>query len=893
MKKIFKGLICAGLCGLLAIGAAGCKTDPPASEHRDPETAPLRLAVGALDRKFHPLLYTSQNDGTIANMTQIALMTADSTGTLAYGDAEPTVTLDYREVYKNASGATVATSDGKDDKKLQSVNIGKDGSTTYEFLIKNGIKFSDGEDLTIMDVLFNLYVYLDPAYTGSSTIYSTKIKGLRAYRLQDPDATEDDSESETNMQYYSAASQRIATLKEWAEKNRFITVDPETKKVVDSEDLEGFKGDIQTVIDLYREELETDWNSLASGWEEAYAEYTFTEIWQPFFLMEGLIQIETDPGTGAPIKDENEKYVTTLDNGDIDDIVDEINEASSPAKVQEYLESHEGITEEYAKTELQKQYAINQLWDSYTGSGSGIAHILTYTNTQFTARDQFFQEERSKDINAGEVKVPSISGITVSHTDAAEYDGKFNGKDYDEKHDILRITINGADPKAKWNFSFPVAPMHYYSDKAHYDAAMAEYNGGALDCNLYKGTATHFGVERDNTDWFNDVLAEISKTRVPMGAGAYKCCTYKFGSEGLSSETFFYGGKTFFERNEQFTTLGEGVENAKIKYVTYQETKDDKIVEALKTGTIDYGEPVAKATTITDLNTGNLKQIHYATGGYGYIGINPKYVPDIEVRQAIMHALNTSSIFDYYANKYAEPIHRPMSTTSWAYPKGAERKYEQWQDDAEGRNKIIELVKSSGNWDYKNGKLVDESGNQLKLTFTIAGESKDHPAYNVLKDAERFLDKCGFDISVVNDLQALNSLATGNLTVWAAAWSSSIDPDPYQIYSLDSQASSTKNWNKEGILLNEGGKFDEELEIATELNKLIIQGRETLNKTSREFIYAQCLDLIMDLAVEFPTYQRHDLCVYNSAVIDVNSMTKKPSYMMGPIGELWKITYTP
>ena len=40
-----------------------------------------------------------------------------------------------------------------------------DGRTEYEFLIKKDIKFSDGTTLTIKDVLFNMYVYLDPAYT--------------------------------------------------------------------------------------------------------------------------------------------------------------------------------------------------------------------------------------------------------------------------------------------------------------------------------------------------------------------------------------------------------------------------------------------------------------------------------------------------------------------------------------------------------------------------------------------------------------------------------------------------------------------------------------------------------------------------------------------------------
>lgn len=893
MKKIFKGLICAGLCGVLAIGVAGCNTTPPASEHRDPEVAPLRLAINGLDQKFHPQLYTAQNDGTIASMTQIALMTSDASGTLAYGDDQPTVTLDYQEIYRNASGAVLTTHDGKDDNKLASVNVGTDGSTTYEFLIKNGIKFSDGiHDLTVMDVLFNLYVYLDFVYTGSSTIYSTKIEGLSAYRLQDPDADED-SESESNATARANATSRLNTIREWVEENPYVIVskDNDGKFSATGNDAWGtHKEEISLIIDLYKEELETDWNSLAGGWVESYKEYNFKEIWQPFFHIEGLITDVIDPATGEYELNADGTRKTTLDTGESDSGVDltpiiaEIEAAASDEKVQQFIETHPGYSEANAKAELQKNYAIGHLYDSYTDDATGIRYILSYTQTASTTWDEFFLQEKSKETTTS---VPRISGITVSHTDSAEYGGKFNGKTYEEDHDILRIKIKGADPKAKWNFSFAVAPMYYYSDEEHYNAAMADYNEGRV----YNGTATNFGVECRNRDWFREVLGSTEKTRLPMGAGAYKCSTYN-RSDNLNSGTFFYNNTAYFERNEYFTTLGDGVENAKIKYVTYAQTPDDQIVESLTTGTIDYGEPNATPANITKLNTGNLKQIDYATGGYGYIGINPQYVPDIEVRQAIMHAIDTSSIFEYYAEGKVNIINRPVSTTSWAYPENATRYYERWTDTKE----IIKLVTKNGQsdkWFDEGGKIVDSSGKQLKLTFTIAGESTDHPAYQVLKDAERFLEQCGFDISVVTDINALKNLATGNLTVWAAAWSSSIDPDPYQIYSLDSQASSTKNWAKEAILTNEGGKFDKELKIATELNALIKEGRETLNRSDRMFIYEQCFDKIMELAVEFPTYQRHDLCVYNSAALDRSSMTERPSYLMGPIGEIWKLTYTP
>lgn len=867
MKKLFKGLICAGLCGVLAVGASGCS----ASEHRDPETASLKLAIGAVDQKFNPLFYTSQNDGVIAGLTQASMLTIDSDGVLAYGEDYPTVTLDYKETYYN-DNVVLGTSDGKGEVTGASNNA---THTTYEFLIKNGVKFSDGVDLTVMDVLFNLYVYLDPVYSGSSTIYSTKIQGMQAYRTQDPYA--DENASVSMLEYYPEAQQRVTDLVNWAERNYALTEQGEK--------------DLAKVKELYKEELTTDWNSIETGWVESYKEYRFTEAWQVFYYIEGIVKNQTeynDMGVEVNMKDSEGKYLTTLDpdkgiaGADIEHqaLIDEMAQVTSADKVAEYMAANEGVTEENAKLALQKEYVINYVYEANTAKNR-IPYVLTYCSTASTAMDYFMMDAMSKKFS-GDLAVPNISGISVS------YSKEFNGQTYDENHDILKITVVGVDPKAKWNFGFAVAPMHYYSEKSYADAAMKDYADGKV----YDGTATNFGVKYRDIGWFDEHLADEAKNALPVGAGPYKCCSNKYSSENVTGANFFYNYQAFFERNEQFTTFGSGVDNAQIKYVTYKVTRDDKIVEALKTKEIDYGEPTSTSDNQRDLNTGTLKQKDYLAGGYGYVGINPKAVPDIEVRKAIMHAFDTSSIMEYYGESLVNLINRPMSTTSWAYPEDSERYYERKTDPEFIKN----LVASSGNWTYnESDKLFHNNSDNspLKLTFTIAGESVDHPSYNMFIDAQTFLKQCGFDISVETDIQALKKLTTGDLAVWAAAWSSSIDPDPYQIYSINSNATSTKNWYKDGILRSgDSGEFATEYAIAQELSKKIDAGRQTLNQSDRTAIYKDCLDLIMDMAVEFPTYQRRNLCVYNSAVLDAKSMhLSDASHFVGPIDELWKVAY--
>ena len=171
-------LVAGALVASMAIGiGAGCNNKQP---HPDDNTAvgyqpteqeqtlPLVFGIDGADGVFNPYFSTASYDGEIVGMTQIGMLTAEGTD-YKYGDNYACVTKDLDITYIDASG--------KETKKEALAQY-----TRYDFLIKKGIKFSDGVDLTIKDVLFNLYLFLDTAYSGSSTIYSTDIVGLNKYR---------------------------------------------------------------------------------------------------------------------------------------------------------------------------------------------------------------------------------------------------------------------------------------------------------------------------------------------------------------------------------------------------------------------------------------------------------------------------------------------------------------------------------------------------------------------------------------------------------------------------------------------------------------------------------------------------------------------------------------
>ena len=116
----------------------------------------------------------------------------------------------------------------------------------------------------------------------------------------------------------------------------------------------------------------------------------------------------------------------------------------------------------------------------------------------------------------------------------------------------------------------------------------------------------------------------------------------------------------------------------------------------------------------------------------------------------------------------------------------------------------------------------------------------------------------------------------------------------YQVYHMDSQASSTSNWGYKQIKAGKNTEaYSDEYEIITELSELIDKGRSTTDQSKRKEIYAEALDKVMELAVEMPTYQRKDMSAYNKTVLKESSMTPESerSPYNGLLSRIWELTY--
>ena len=820
------------------------------------------IMTDQLDGLFNPFFSTSAPDGTIVAMTQIGMLSSKYVNgkvEVAYGDNEAVVVKDY-DIVENGD------------------------TTTYTFVLKNGIKFSDGEPLTMEDVLFNYYVYLDPVYTGSNTLYSTDIVGLSEYRTQTVGSSTDDSDNMITSQATDRAQARINELLNLFNSQKKSSA---TKEVVyedmkaaiathnvssgyqsaisndpDSVDSNQLLQDYEYTLKLFKEELETDYVSAQESYiDEPYKSHEeFKDEVFCFMYTEGYVDVEFAEGADGKIDR------TTI----------------------------EKLTPAFPKTITTKDAAIDYVYNDKIACDLDIILQFWATagtlTTEYTAKakEVILHENVSGD---GELAVSNISGlVSLGHTDAAGSKITVNGTDYtvasghnadgtvtnENEYDVLQITIDGIDPKAIWNFAVTVAPQHYYGEGSSVGVDIAN---------------NKFGVEFASFDFMTDIIQSPRNIKLPMGAGSYKV-TDSNNSDTPSESAFYSNNVVYFKANNNFETVGEGIENAKIEKIRYQVVSSNNAIAALESGDVHYISPALTTDNYEKLNklsSEGMVSITTDQLGYGYVGINSSKITDINLRKAIMSAMNTSLALDYYRAGTASRIFWPMSKVSWAYPDGTDA-----DDNGMGYPQI-------GNWNqdlaisaienYMQEAGVSAGDPDLSVTFTIAGSNlQDHPTYKVFRDAAALLNSLGWDVEVVCDTQALTKINTGSLAVWAAAWSSALDPDMYQVYHKDSTATSTLAWGY-NYLKNSG--TSEELDILDDLSDYIDQARETNDQAVRSDLYQKAMEKVLDLAIELPVYQRSVLYAFNSKVINSSSMPAESEMnpYSSPLDRIWEVEF--
>jgi len=491
-----------------------------------------------------------------------------------------------------------------------------------------------------------------------------------------------------------------------------------------------------------------------------------------------------------------------------------------------------------------------------------------YWNEIFTAYGYDFSAETGVNYETAGTPIetfigdadPSLAASVVVGDTAPSITGIVKTGDYS-----MTIKLTRVDATAIYQLGVAIAPLHYYGEVDLYDYENNMFGFVKGDLSDVKSVTTH-----------------------PVGAGAYKFVEYK-------------DGIVYFEANENYY---KGC--PKIPYIRFQEVADADKLTGVASGTFDVSDPsfsVAAAAAISEYNggagiVGDVVTTNLVDNlGYGYIGIQANNVSvggeagsdaskNLRKAFATLFSVYRDTVIASYYGEAAAVIQYPISNTSWAAPRPADEGYQlAYSVDAEGNaiytadmtdeDKYAAALEAAKGFLIAAGYTFDEAagvftaapeGASLSYEIQIPADGVgDHPVYDVCISAQTALATIGITLNVTdlaNSSVLWDNIDAGTIEMWAAAWGSTVDPDMYQIYYGANAVGNPDGTGSNYYCIQDA-----------ELDSLILEARTSLDQAFRKATYKTCLDLILDWAVEVPTYQRQNCILFRTSTVNMETVT--------------------
>ncbi|MDR0889936.1 MAG: ABC transporter substrate-binding protein [Oscillospiraceae bacterium] len=419
------------------------------------------------------------------------------------------------------------------------------------------------------------------------------------------------------------------------------------------------------------------------------------------------------------------------------------------------------------------------------------------------------------------------------------------------------------------NYGDSYDPYSYYSEKVYKDIKDADPSSTPVDeiagivrVDDYTCTVTYNSVniygDRSINQYFmpehyygeivkgsvGDILANVE----PLGSGPYIWGGYDAGIVTVTANQDYF----------------EGV--PKTGTIRWLYVPPTDALTALMNGDVDIavigGEPeyVEEMDAAQDIIRYDLTD----NAGYGYVGLNCENLK-LGVRKGLFSLMNREPSVTAYYETLATVIERPSTTVIAEYPQDAGTYYEYSPE------KALEYFESAG---YKqvDGKLVDASGNQLVVNAYVGGSGiGDHPSFTMLMQAAEDMKNLGGEMQVqdvdFNVLQA--AMNDGTADMFCLAWGD------------------VNTCDKQSQFHSEGGQNRYRISDPT-MDTLLEQILQTVDLEERSALYAEMLDLAMELAIEIPVYQRCNIIAYNRSAINLDTVMQATTFY-DYADELWTV----
>ena len=136
------------------------------------EPKPLTVAITEYSNVCSPFYQNGEAESFLNMLTGVKLFARDRNGRIVNSGINGESRI-YNGKYYTYTGISDVVENYSEE----------NNETTYDITLKNGVKFSDGEVLDADDLIFTLYVLLDPSFSDISQIQNIGIKGEVNYRL--------------------------------------------------------------------------------------------------------------------------------------------------------------------------------------------------------------------------------------------------------------------------------------------------------------------------------------------------------------------------------------------------------------------------------------------------------------------------------------------------------------------------------------------------------------------------------------------------------------------------------------------------------------------------------------------------------------------------------------
>jgi extracellular solute-binding protein len=152
--------------------SSGKKEDQSGKQSADAskDSGAMVFASDEFNAKFSPFFAETVSDTMVSDLVNVGLLQLDRTGSIIMKGIEG-----EKKEYNGKEYTYHGISD-------LDIKENSDGTVFYDFKLKDGLKFSDGEPFTIDDVIFTMYVLADPTYDGNATFFTLPIQGMDEYR---------------------------------------------------------------------------------------------------------------------------------------------------------------------------------------------------------------------------------------------------------------------------------------------------------------------------------------------------------------------------------------------------------------------------------------------------------------------------------------------------------------------------------------------------------------------------------------------------------------------------------------------------------------------------------------------------------------------------------------